>query len=178
MTDNKIKRFIEGAKLETEKYGFPTKSKTKNEGSHFLSTKAQLKIKGLIVKDLIQELEKLDQEQEIRINLTKGWRPFGTKSIELPIEPTYEQDTGKLAFYTIDVDMIFEYPEGTETLLSNPSKSEVKYVVDGELEKEIEQLQMALLVKLRERQGNWKSGDELLEQVDLMFDEILKKLKH
>lgn len=129
------------------------------------------------VKDLVEELEKLDQETEIRINLTKGWRPIGTKSIELPIDPVFEQDTGKLSFYSIDVDTIFEYPEGTETLLYNPTKSEVKYVVNNGLEDEIEQLQMALLVKLREHTGNWASGEELIKQIDLLFEETIKSLK-
>jgi hypothetical protein len=137
------------------------------------------------VRDLLQELEKLDQDTEIRINLTKGWRPIATKSIEGPIEPVFDQEANKLAFYSIEVDTIFEYLEGSETLLYSPTKQEVKYIANNgvlekykdQLEEELEQVQMALLVKLREDKSNFVSGEELKQQIDLIFDEIIKKLK-
>ncbi|MDQ0225782.1 hypothetical protein CHH83_18360 [Bacillus sp. 7586-K] len=61
------------------------------------------------VKALIEQLQKLDQETEVRISLRKGLRPIGTKPIK-SLEPVIDQDTNRLGFYVIDVNTEF----GTE----------------------------------------------------------------
>ncbi|MGN7942268.1 hypothetical protein ACTJJ9_20670 [Metabacillus sp. 22489] len=61
------------------------------------------------VKALIEQLQKLDQETEVRISLRKGLRPIGTKPIK-SLEPVIDQDTNRLGFYAIDVNTEF----GTE----------------------------------------------------------------
>lgn len=68
----------------------------------------------MLVKDLIQALQELDQEKEIRISLRDGWRPIGTKPVEM-IDYTVDMDTNKVS-YSIDVDIHFENecPKGDE----------------------------------------------------------------
>ncbi|MBS4202462.1 hypothetical protein KHA93_22935 [Bacillus sp. FJAT-49732] len=58
------------------------------------------------VKELIEQLQKLDQETEVLISLRKGLRPSGTKPIT-SLEPVIDQDTNKLGFYAIDVNTEF-----------------------------------------------------------------------
>ncbi|WP_421663554.1 hypothetical protein [Lysinibacillus telephonicus] len=61
----------------------------------------------MLVKNLIQALQELDQEKEIRISLRNGWRPTGTKSVEM-IDYAVDMDTNKVSYF-IDVDIHFEY---------------------------------------------------------------------
>lgn len=62
------------------------------------------------VKELIKELQELNQETEICILLRKKYRPLGSKPITY-IHPYIDQDTNRLSTYAIDVDIEFEYSE-------------------------------------------------------------------
>lgn len=59
------------------------------------------------VKELLEQLQGLDQETEVRISLRKGFRPIGTKPIK-SLEPVFDQDTNRLGFYVIDVNTKYE----------------------------------------------------------------------
>lgn len=78
------------------------------------------------VKDLIEQLQKLNQETEVCISLRKGYRPIGTKPIQ-SLEPVINQDTNQLNFYTIDVNTEIEYPETEENLIIPKNESDVEY---------------------------------------------------
>ncbi len=67
------------------------------------------------VKELIERLQGIDQETEVRISLRKGWRPIGTKPIN-SLEPVIDQDTNRLGFYAIDVDTEFGAEEESKSL--------------------------------------------------------------
>lgn len=84
------------------------------------------------VKELIKELQGLDPETEIRISLRKGWRPQSTKSIE-KIDVIVDQDTNRVGFYAIEVDMELEYPVGEEKLIIPEGKNNEKYDVSNSL---------------------------------------------
>lgn len=78
------------------------------------------------VKELIEQVQGLDPEIEIRLCLRKGWRPYGTKKLT-PLEPVFDQDKNRLGFYSIDVDTEIEYPETKEKLIIPENESDVKY---------------------------------------------------
>jgi hypothetical protein len=80
------------------------------------------------VKELMKRLQELDPETEIRISLRKGWRPHSTKSIE-KVDTIIDQDTNRIGFYAIDVDMGLEYPMGEEKLIMPKDKNNEKYDV-------------------------------------------------
>lgn len=84
------------------------------------------------VKELIKELQGLDPETEIRISLRKGWRPQFTKTIE-KIDAVVDQNTNRLGFYSIDVEMDLEYPIGEEKLIIPEGKNNEKYDVSNSL---------------------------------------------
>lgn len=56
------------------------------------------------VKELIQQLEKLDLEAEIMISVRKGWRPIGDMKRVDDIQSITDQDTAKVC-YAIFVDI-------------------------------------------------------------------------
>jgi hypothetical protein len=68
------------------------------------------------VKELIEELKELDPNAEARISLRKGWRPIGTKPMP-KLEPAINQDTNRLGFYAIDVDITPDYPTTEEKII-------------------------------------------------------------
>lgn len=78
------------------------------------------------VKELIKQLQELDQETEVRISLRNGFRPTGTRPVK-SLEPIIDQDTNKLGFYAIDVNTEFTYPEIEEKLFVPENKSDVEY---------------------------------------------------
>ncbi|WP_035099076.1 hypothetical protein [Anoxybacteroides tepidamans] len=60
------------------------------------------------VKELIEELQKLEQDAEVRINLLRGMRPLGTRPIQ-EISSCIDLDKNCI-LYVIDVDIEIEYP--------------------------------------------------------------------
>jgi len=68
------------------------------------------------VKELIEELQELDPNAEVRITLRKGWRPINTKPIP-KLEPVFDQDTNRLGFYAIDVEIKPDYPMPEEKII-------------------------------------------------------------
>lgn len=68
------------------------------------------------VKELIEELQRLDQETEIRISLRNGWRPITTKPIP-KLDKVFDQDDNCLSFYSFDVDTAIDYPESDEKII-------------------------------------------------------------
>lgn len=68
------------------------------------------------VKELIEQLQKLDQEIEIRICLRNGWRPITTKPIP-KLDKVIDQDTNQLGYYGFDVDTSIEYPIHEEKII-------------------------------------------------------------
>lgn len=78
------------------------------------------------IKELIQQLQELDENIEIRISLRKGWRPYMTKSISR-IDKVIDQDTNRIGFYAIDINTESEYPETKENLIIPEHKSDIEY---------------------------------------------------
>ncbi|WP_017435129.1 hypothetical protein [Saccharococcus caldoxylosilyticus] len=76
------------------------------------------------VKELIEKLQGLEQDVEVRINLLKGVRPFGTRPIK-EITPVIDQDTNRL-FYVIDVNVEIEYPTPEEKIIIPETDTEYK----------------------------------------------------
>jgi hypothetical protein len=65
------------------------------------------------VKELIEKLQGLEQDVEVRINLLRGMRPLGTRPIE-EITPVIDQDKNRLGFYVIVTNIEIEYPTAEE----------------------------------------------------------------
>lgn len=64
------------------------------------------------VKELLKQLNELDQEAEIRVSLREGWRPKGTKSIKA-VDMVIDQDTN-IGFYCMDIDLKQEWSDKNE----------------------------------------------------------------
>lgn len=77
------------------------------------------------VNELIQQLQGLDQNAEIRISLRKGWRPYMTKSIS-KIDTAIEQDTNQTSYF-IDINTETEYPETEENIIIPEDESDIEY---------------------------------------------------
>ena len=56
------------------------------------------------VKELIQQLEKLDLEAEIMVSVRKRWRPIGDMKRVEDIQSIIDQDTAQVC-YAISVDI-------------------------------------------------------------------------
>lgn len=80
------------------------------------------------VKELIDHLQKLDQEAEVRISIRKGYRPYGFTRPLTPLEPVFDQDTNRVS-YSIDVNIIDheKYSETEEKLIIPENKTDEEY---------------------------------------------------
>lgn len=75
------------------------------------------------IKELIEQLETFNPESEIRLSLRKGMKPYGTKPLG-KIEPVFDQDSNRLAFYSVDVNI--EQPTG-EKIIIPENENDIEY---------------------------------------------------
>jgi myo-inositol-hexaphosphate 3-phosphohydrolase len=81
-----------------------------------------LRSDSMKINELIKLLQQLDPDKEVRISLRDNYRPKGTREI-ITVDALIDQDTNKLGFYAIDVNISNELKKNSSLLETKEKKN-------------------------------------------------------